>query len=164
MKSKLLSHICFLALMIGMIMPAMADNKAGEEINWQVISGGGSINGTSASYRLSGTVGQTAVGMGTSASYGLAHGFWQDFGGGSGNCCIDWGTPGDANSDHAVNLIDILYLIAYKYNSPPGPGNPDGCDELLDANGDHAVNLLDILHLIAYKYNSPPGAEPVCPM
>jgi hypothetical protein len=78
-------------------------------------------------------------------------------------CCDDWGTPGDANGDHAVNLIDILYLIAHKYNDPPGPGNPDGCDELLDANGDGAVNLQDILYLIDYRYNSPPGDAPVCP-
>ena len=27
----------------------------------------------------------------------------------------------DANGDHSVNLIDILYLIAHKYNTPPGP-------------------------------------------
>jgi hypothetical protein len=80
------------------------------------------------------------------------------------NCCYAHGVPGDADGDRNVNLIDILYLIAYKYNDPPGPGNPSGCDELLDANGDGAVNLLDILLLIAYKYNNPPGDAPVCPL
>lgn len=79
------------------------------------------------------------------------------------SCCVEWGTPGDANSDHDINLIDILYLIDHKYGNPPGPGNPGGCDELLDASGDGAVNLVDILWLIAYKYGQPPGAEPVCP-
>ncbi len=79
------------------------------------------------------------------------------------NCCHAYGIPGDANSDGAVNLIDILYLIAFKYNDPPGPGNPAGCDEFMDGNGDGNVNLLDILYLISYKYDSPPGPAPICP-
>ncbi len=79
------------------------------------------------------------------------------------SCCLEWGTPGDANGDHDVNLLDILFLIDYKYGNPPGPGNPGGCDELLDTNGDGTVNLLDILRLIDYKYGQPPGSEPVCP-
>lgn len=137
-------------------------NRAGEQIKWQVISSGGAVNAASGMYVLSGTAGQTAVGTGTSANYGLTQGFWQNFG--TGNCCLEWGTPGDANGDHAVNLIDILYLIAYKYSIPPGPGNPDGCDELLDVNGDYAVNLVDILYLISYKYDSPAGPAPICPM
>ncbi len=68
---------------------------------------------------------------------------------------------GDASGDQVVNLLDILYLIAYKYNTPPGPAPIP--PEAGDANGDGAVNLIDILYLIAYKYNSPPGPEPICP-
>lgn len=68
---------------------------------------------------------------------------------------------GDASGDGVVNLLDILYLIGYKYNSPPGPA-PDPM-EAGDANADGAINLLDILYLIAYKYNAPPGPEPMCP-
>lgn len=68
---------------------------------------------------------------------------------------------GDANGDASINLLDILYLIAFIYNSPPGPApNPL---EAGDANGDGARNLLDILYLIAALYNSPPGPAPVCP-
>jgi hypothetical protein len=51
----------------------------GEQIKWQVIAGGGGT-GSSASYTLGGTVGQTAVGAGSSDSYVLSHGFWQEFG------------------------------------------------------------------------------------
>ncbi len=164
MKTKIMYCLCSLLLITGMMTYVSADTKSGEEIKWQVISGGGSMNGTSTNYVLSGTVGQTAIGSGTSTSYSVNQGFWQVFDAGSGNCCIDWGTPGDANSDHAVNLLDILHLIAYKYNTPPGPGNPDDCDELMDATGDTAVNLIDILYLIAYKYNTPPGPAPICPL
>ncbi len=68
---------------------------------------------------------------------------------------------GDASGDGVVNLLDILYLIAYKYNTPSGPA-PEPM-EAGDANGDGSINLIDILYLIAYKYNSPPGPEPICP-
>ncbi len=68
---------------------------------------------------------------------------------------------GDATGDQIINLLDILYLIAYKYNDPPGPApNPM---EAGDANADGNVNLIDILYLIAYKYNDPPGPDPLCP-
>lgn len=62
----------------------------------------------------------------------------------------------------AVNLLDIPFTIGHLYGNPPGPGNPDGCNELLDANGDANVNLLDILYLIAFLYNHPAGPGPVC--
>jgi len=61
--------------------------KAGEEINWQVLSGGGT-KGDDGTYYLSGTVGQTAVRVGTyNIDDQLRHGYWQFFGGGY-TCCI----------------------------------------------------------------------------
>jgi PKD repeat protein len=64
---------------------------------------------------------------------------------------------GDANGDERIDLLDILYLISYKYKGglPPDP--------LLsgDANCDSKVDLLDILFLISYKYKG--GDEPHCP-
>ena len=49
---------------------------SGEQIDWQVFSGGGKW-GTTSSYRLGSTMGQTATGGGVSATYGLHHGFWK---------------------------------------------------------------------------------------
>lgn len=68
---------------------------------------------------------------------------------------------GDANNDGNVNLIDILYLIDYKYGNPPG--DPPTPMDAGDANYDGNINLLDILYLIDYKYGSPAGPEPQCP-
>lgn len=76
-------------------------------------------------------------------------------------CCTE-ANAGDFSGDGVVNLLDILGLIAYKYNTPHGPGNDD-CPELMDPTGDGVVNLLDILYLIAYKYNTPHGPAPICP-
>jgi len=62
---------------------------------------------------------------------------------------------GDVNSDQQVNVLDILYLIDYKFKLgdepiPLSSGN---------VNGDDLVNVLDILYLINYKFKQ--GAEPV---
>ncbi len=75
----------------------------------------------------------------------------------AGNCDC---TPGDANNDGLFNLLDILYLIAYKYNTPPGDAPTPYAVCSGDATGDCVVNLLDILYLISYKYDTPPGPIP----
>jgi hypothetical protein len=69
-------------------------------------------------------------------------------------------TPGDVNADGDVNLIDILYLIDYKYGTTPGPAPIPPSSG--DVNADCDINLLDILYLIDYKYANPPGPEPLC--
>jgi len=87
----------------------------------------------------------------------------------TGNCCLDWILPGDANDDLAINLLDILDIIAYVYQDPVGdPPNPHGCDALLDCNGDGtdvenpAINLLDILTMIEHVYQDPVGYPALC--
>jgi len=63
----------------------------------------------------------------------------------------------DANGDLTVNILDIIFLIDYKYKSGLAP------DPLIsgDVNSDGAVNILDIVYMINYKYKS--GPEPNCP-
>lgn len=88
---------------------------SGEEINWQVLSSGGDIGGASPSFRLSGTVGQTATGSGASGNIRLSHGFWQSFQSGVGYLC------GDASGNDAVNISDAVYLINYIFKGGPAP-------------------------------------------
>jgi hypothetical protein len=64
---------------------------------------------------------------------------------------------GDVNLDEIVNLLDIVYLIQYKYKEGPAPENPYAAD----VNNDGAVDLLDIVYLINYKYKD--GPDPDCP-
>jgi hypothetical protein len=122
---------------------------AGEQIKWQVISGGG-VRGTSPSYVLSSTIGQTAVGLGTSPSYKLNQGFWQNFSATSCKC-------GDANGDNIFNVSDAVFLISYIFGGGAAP-NPI-CHG--DANGDAKVNVSDAVFLIAYIFAG--GAAPHCP-
>ena len=124
--------------------------SAGEQIKWQVISGGGS-KGVSAGYILNGTVGQTATGQGTAATHYLDHGFWQDFG--ATSCCDK---PGDANNDGAVNVGDAVYVINFVFKGGPPP--PCKCEG--DANGDNAINVGDAVYVINFVFKG--GPAPIC--
>lgn len=134
-------------------VPVQKDNtRAGEQINWQVISSGGQINGISTNYMLSGTAGQFAVGNGTSDNYGLSHGFWQLFEV-SGGCCV---VPGDANGDGGCNLGDAGFIINYIFYDGPAPT----CYAEGDANADGGVNLGDAGFIINYIFYD--GPAPTC--
>ena len=109
MKNKV-THALLLSFILCFTITGLAGDKAGEEINWQVISSGGSINGISTNYQLSGTVAQTATGEGTSPNYGLSHGFWQEFaGGGVVVLC------GDVNENASTNILDITYPYLFAF-------------------------------------------------
>lgn len=64
---------------------------------------------------------------------------------------------GDVFVDGIVNILDIVYLINYKYKGGPAP-NP-----IISGNADGVlpVDILDIVWLINYKYKQPSPA-PVC--
>jgi hypothetical protein len=131
----------------------LTSQKAGEQIDWQVISSGGT-DGNSASYSLKGTVGQTGATDGESASYKLAGGFWQDFST-SGVTCV----PGDANESGGVDIDDVVYLIAYIFSGGPPPV-PDVCCG--DANGSGGVDIDDVVYLIAYIFSGGPAPVDGC--
>ena len=124
----------------------------GEEINWQVISGGGIINGQSTNFFLSGTVGQTAVGTGTGGGMVLHHGFWQEFL--AARCDI----AGDANHDGAANVGDAVFLINYVFKGGPEPFYLNEGD----ANFDCAANVGDAVYLINYVFKGGPGPQCGC--
>jgi hypothetical protein len=126
--------------------------RAGEEINWQVLSSGGT-KGISTNYILNGTVSQTAVDEGLSTNYIIRHGFWQDFGEEIIVCDCE---PGEADGIPPINILDIVYLINYKYKGGPIPTPYEFCNG--DPNCDCDVNILDIVYVINYKYKS--GSAP----
>lgn len=148
----------FAALLL--ILPAVvyaaeeksAEPAAGEEINWQVISGGGT-RATSATMVLNGTLGQNAVGVGSSPSYGLIAGFWQDFDG--GGCCV---VPGDVDHSGVFDISDITYYVDWMF----GGGPPPPCEEEADADGSGVLDISDLTYLVAYMFDGGPPPVP-CP-
>ena len=125
-----------------------ANPTTGEQIKWQVISGGGT-KGASTSYALNGTIGQTATGTGNSTNYRLNQGFWQSF-----SCCLK---AGDANNDTKVNVGDAVFVINYVFKAGAAPT----CKDQGDANADGKVNVGDAVYLINYVFKA--GAAPKCP-
>ncbi len=66
-------------------------------------------------------------------------------------------TPGNANLDDLINILDITYLINYLYKQGPAPTPYELCSG--DWNCDCVVNILDITALIRYLYL---GDFPIC--
>ena len=132
-----------------------AEPAAGEQINWQVISGGGT-RATSATMILNGTVGQTAVGASSSASYGLASGYWQDFGG--DGCCV---IPGDANHDGSRDISDLTYYVDFMFGGGPAPV----CFEEFDNDGNCSADISDLTYYVDFMFGGGPDpvACHVCP-
>jgi hypothetical protein len=126
--------------------------SAAASISWQVTAGGGG-RGASTGYIVNGTVGQTAVGPGSSSSYNLNSGYWQVFGGGGGSCCV---LAGDASDDGMYNISDAVYIINNVFK---GGATPVCCDAA-DANGDGAYNISDAVHIINNVFKG--GSAPVC--
>ncbi len=64
---------------------------------------------------------------------------------------------GDADNNGKVDVLDIIYLIGYKFKGGTPPELMIACD----VNSDGKVDVLDIIYLITYKFKG--GADPVCP-
>lgn len=128
----------------------LAGDKVGEKINWQVLSGGGTVAGNSSNFKLTSTVAQTATGSGNSANYKIYHGFLQNIMGESYIC-------GDVNDDEIVNILDIIYYTGWKFKGGAAPSILNSAD----VNSDGAYNILDIIYLIDYKFKG--GPAPHCP-
>ena len=145
------------------ILDALADQQSsgsarvirmtGEQINWQVISSGGG-SGSSTNYVLTGTVGQTAVGAGTSANYGILHGFQQNFAG-SGGCCQ---LGGDVDHSGGIDVSDLGYTVDYLFRG--GPIAP--CAEEGDVDGSGGIDVSDLGYIVDYLFRGGPPPPP-CP-
>jgi hypothetical protein len=149
----------------------VAAPKAGETINWQVISSGGTV-AASDNYSMMGTAGQTAAGGGASENYGVSHGFWAGTtSGSSSTCCI---IRGDINhmGEPEPDITDLIYLVTYMFQEGPlpqcdEPYSPECLEHYFpeaDVNGDGSCtpNITDLIYLVTYMFQKGPPLVP-CP-
>jgi hypothetical protein len=134
-----------LSLILLMLLLLMSSASA-ESIGRQTISAGSCI-GTSSAFVLGGTVGQTAVGHGSSSNIGVSQGFWTQTGG------VDY-LCGDADASGAVDIDDVVYLISYIFSGGPAPDPVESGDA--DCSG--GIDIDDVVYLIAYIFSG--GPEP----
>ncbi len=64
---------------------------------------------------------------------------------------------GDVDDNGEINVLDIIYLINYKFKGGPAPIYENSAD----VNHDGSVNVLDLIYLIDFKFKG--GPAPDCP-
>ncbi|MCI0531004.1 MAG: hypothetical protein L0Y74_03530 [candidate division Zixibacteria bacterium] len=132
------------------------------QLDWISINGGGTTSGSSTSYGLGYSVGQTVAGEGTSTNYGLGIGFWF----GAAACTA---IPGDGNNSNSITLADIILQVNYYFNKAGWP--PCGTSSTLcwvggrvcrgDVNASGTITIADIVQLVNYFFNKPGVWDPI---
>jgi len=137
--------LAVLVLAVWMLLTAVpfADNVRG-------VTSSGGARSSSSLITLKGTVGSIASHRGASAVE-VQSGYWNRKMALAGCDC----TPGDANNNGEVNILDIIYLIDYKFKGGPAPMPYAVCSGDIDCNC--IVNILDIVQLIDYKFKTGPA-------
>ena len=67
---------------------------------------------------------------------------------------------GDANSSGAVDISDVVFLIAHIFSGGPAPADCNYAKGMGDANGDGSVDISDVVYLIARIFSG--GKAPHC--
>ncbi len=108
-------------------------------------------------YSLSSTVsGSYAVMFHTTCFYGDGTGYFA-VGDSTSVAFVSDPECGDTNSDGEMDILDVVYLINYRYKSGPPPDPMESGD----VNHDGSIDILDIVYIINFVYKS--GPEPLCP-
>jgi len=147
MKKILLFILLLSPLLLWTASPVEA---ADEQINWQVLPGAASY-GTSNAFRVSGTIGQTAVGRIYSDSNVVNQGFRLS--------AVETYLCGDADHSGFVELTDAAYLINYVFTNGPEPvpylsGDVD-CNDIVD--------ISDVIYMVDYIFHAGPEPCADCP-
>lgn len=134
-------------LLVALAASGFADSEDGEDITWQVLSGG-STEAEGGAFKLSGTLGELAVGYGEAAPDRIQHGYWQDFDlGGSGTCCTGPSVGNvDGSLDNLVTMGDLTVMIDHLFITLTplaciDEGNVDLSADLLVTMGDLTVMI-----------------------
>ncbi|GEM_PF-1491831 len=65
---------------------------------------------------------------------------------------------GDVNANWAVDILDIVYLVNFKFKGGPAPTPLYSGD----IDGNCVINILDIVYLVNYKFKTGPDPLPGC--
>ncbi len=112
------------------------------------ICSSGAVENNSVSLYIKGSIGQPIIQNCNSAALYMKSGFIRSYSAINEQQCY----PGDANNDKTLNILDVVYLINYKYKDGPSPVPEGICSG--DSNCDCFVNILDVVLLINFKYKS----------
>lgn len=120
--------------------PVPAGSVSSDYRLWYVIGNAGG-SGSSATYSLSWTAGQNAIGRGGASSFEMNRGYWQNF---STSCCV--GKRGNISMSGIVDISDLSILVSYL----TGGNTTLLCYEEGNISGTGIVDLADLSALISY--------------
>jgi hypothetical protein len=123
---------------------------------WYSVNAGGAMGSSSASYKMSQSVGQSVIGRSASSSYTLGIGFWYGVGAQAG-CPIT--RTGDVNVSGTITSADIIGLVNYVFK---GGAQPLPCVASGDVNCSGAVTSADIISLVNYVFKAGPSPCDAC--
>jgi len=86
-----------------------------------------------------------------------ADGQWGTFSDPAGIQVVNNYICGDINDDEGVDILDIIYLIDYKFKGGPDPI----AAEAANVDGVGGIDILDIIYLIDFKFKG--GPDLICP-
>jgi len=144
-RTKKITPIIILVILLSL---AVSTRVLASHVRGVASSGGTAVG--SASLTMKGTIGNIASHRGSSA-VAVQSGYWNERMALGGCDCV----PGDANNNGEVNILDIVYLIDYKFKGGPAPLPYAICSADVDCNC--VVNIIDIIALIDYKFKAGPA-------
>lgn len=137
--------------------PEAAASAATYEIDWYSINGGGTVNASSANYKMGASIGQSVAGAASSASYQMGIGFWYGAGA-SGGCACD--CHNDPVCDAVIsNVQDVVATINVAFRGAAAIPDPNGaCPfETTDMNCDGFTSVIDVVKVVNVAFR---GANP----
>ena len=138
----------FFTLFLIIVLISLISISAGAVDIPEKVCASGAVENNSTSLYIRGSIGQPIVQNCNSVSLYMKSGFIKKYSAVSDEQCY----PGDANNDDNINILDVVYLINFKYKGGPPPVPDEICSG--DSDCDCVVNILDAVLLINYKYKS----------
>lgn len=151
------SELDLTAPLVPVAKPEAAASSATYEIDWYSVNGGGTVNASSANYKMGASIGQSVAGAASSASYQMGIGFWYGAGG-SGGCACD--CHNDPVCDAVIsNVQDVVATIGVAFRGAAAIGDPNGaCPfETTDMNCDGVTSVIDVVKVVNVAFR---GANP----
>lgn len=138
--------------------PSASRSAATYQIPWQSINAGGAP-GASANYQINASVGQSAIGFSTSASYQHGAGYWYGGAGATSCACPFQADLDGSNTINATDLTIVINVIFFGGADIMDPGCPVTRS---DFNNNGTVNAVDLTLLINHVFFGEPGPCDPC--
>jgi hypothetical protein len=139
--------------------PVAADANATYEIDWYSINGGGTVNASSASYKMGASIGQSVAGAASSASYKMGIGFWYGAGGG---CACDCHADPGGFCDGVTDILDVAQAVNVAFRNAAAllDPNPNCPYQTTDANCSNSTDVVDVVKFVNVAFrNFSPATE-----